>query len=289
MSLLNDLKIGIVSFGTASWEDALSRLNKQAIESNIFNKFIFLNSESLNKRTGYLDKNIDFISKNKFGHGYYLWKPYVIEWALENSPECDYILYIDSGSELNINKKTIDRFLEYIDICDKNNILCFETRSFEGEMTPCEVIEKVFPDAYNTRQIMAGISMFKNNSESLKIIKEWKDLCLKDNYSILLPSNAKCCDRWTGIELADQSILSCLLKKHGILPISDETDWYHEGYSIYKDIEDNTNRYPLFAARNPSKDLILGKCVAYKKELKHVKACKHFGEHIMCEGMIVTR
>jgi hypothetical protein len=289
MSHLNNVKIGIVSFGTASWENALSRLNKQARDSNIFNKFIFLNTQSLNKRTGYLDKNIDFISKNKFGHGYYLWKPYVIEWALENAPECDYILYVDSGSELNINENTINRFLDYVNVCEKNNIFYMQSRAHEIEMTHCNVINRVFPAAANTRQMVAGILMFKNNAKSLKIVKEWKDLCLEDNYSTLLPKTGKCCEQWTGIELADQSILSCLLKKHGIPGISDESDWYHSGYSVSTEIDESIKKYPLFAARNQNKLSVIGKCLAYKEEIRHIKTCKNFNQNKLCEGIVVTR
>jgi hypothetical protein len=282
--MIKKYNITLISFYTEEWKNAYRRFYKHAKDLNIFSNFCILNSVELEKETNFETINKLLINNNPTGFGLFLWKSYIIEYAFNKFPESDYFFYLDIGTEFNINKKTINRLYEYVEDANKNSIFAFRNRDLEENLTHCTVIDNVYPNARNSKQFNAGALILKNNDTSLNIIKEWKKECVKDNYYNLLDNKIdKCCSSWDGDHLHDQSVLSCILKKHGIDGIIDEADWYIPGESTSKSISKNRNQYPLFFARNPFlKSILYKECINYKQ----FTTCKHGNN---CPNVLTVR
>ncbi len=276
--------ITLVSFYTKDLKNAYRRFLKHGMHTDLFTNYYILGEEELENNTKYISNNKDLIDNSFIGFGYYLFKPYLIESVFNKFPTSDYFFYLDIGTEFNINKKTIDRFYEYIDIAKKDNIFGFKNRDLEKNLTHCSVINNIYPNANKDRQFNSGTIIFKNNNFSLNFVKEWKDECMKNNYYNISPTNKVfCCNDWSGINMYEQSVLSCLLKKYKIEGISDEADWYLPNYSIYNSISDNRNKYPIFSARNPFlKSILYKECIKYRE----FTTCKH---KMGCSNTITVR
>jgi hypothetical protein len=288
------MKIIAISFGNGRWNGALTRLQKQMLETGLFEDVITVNEHNIDEFCPeWHIENLDMIKRHNFwGYGEWIWKPYLIERIFEYHNDADYFVYIDSGTEININfnDKTQKRFQDYIEEANKNNIFAFRNRDLETKFTHCETIDAIYPKARETLGFHAGFLILKNNKESLDFIKEWKYWGTTDNYKYLLQhyNPVKCCDDYLRC-IGDQSILGCLLKLHGIEGFKDEGDWYHEGYSILEELDDNRDNYPIFFARNFQEVSVFGKCVQYNRQIKHVKSCEKHGISEQCNNLFIAK
>lgn len=282
------MKISIVTFGDEKWSGAVKRIESQLNDTGLFENILCLNKESLDEFCPeWKMENSEIL--NKDGYGLYFWKPYIIQKMFNVYPESDYYIYIDSGSEININSSTIKRFMEYIKYAEVNSAFAFQNRDNERLFTHCEEIDLIFPDAKNTKGHHAGFIIFKNDEKSLKILNDWKFWGKKDDYKHLMQDyhNEKCCEIYFR-PLWDQSVFSCILKLNGIKTIDDEADWYHEGYSIFNNIWEN-KIYPIFFARNSTDKSIMDKCLVYNKQVKHSEKCNSFPSNSFCENIFITK
>jgi hypothetical protein len=286
------MNISVVTFGDEKWSGALKRITLQLKETGLFTNIVSLDKESLEVFCKEFKlENLDMVKeKEKEGYGGYLWKPYIIEKMFYEYPESEYFIYIDSGTEINIDNDSMTRkrFLEYIEYANKFDVFCFKNRDSEKMFSHCEEIKDIFPGASESRGHHAGFIILKNSNKSLQLIKDWKKWGIKDNYKYLFQKyNYRCCDNYFR-GLHDQSIFSCLLKLNGISGIDDEADWYHEGYSIFNNIWEN-NMYPIFFARNSTDKSIMGKCLVYNKQVKHSEKCNSFPSTSFCENIYITK
>ena len=104
------MKITFVVFGNKKWEDALGRITAQAKELNIFSNIYSVNESTLDKDTAFYKQHNDFVNTGIDGYGAYIWKTYILESAFNKFPDSDFFMYLDSGSEFNVNNKTKNRF-----------------------------------------------------------------------------------------------------------------------------------------------------------------------------------
>lgn len=288
------MKIVAISFGNGKWNNALKRLQDQVISTKIFEEIFIVNEFNIDEFCPeWHIENLEMIKSHSYlGYGEWLWKPYLLERFFELNRDADYIVYIDSGTEINVdfNNKTRQRFQDYVKEAGKNNIFAFRNRDLETKFAHCETIDAIYPKAKETPGFHAGFLIFKNNEFSLNLVKEWKRWGTRDNYKYLLQhyNPVKCCDDYLRC-IGDQSILGCLLKLHGIEGIKDEGDWYHEGYSIFNNISDNLNSYPLFFARNFNQESVLNNCVVYNRQVKHIDSCINFNTTEHCDNIFISK
>lgn len=279
------IKISLVSFASDSWSKAAKRFIDQANNTKIFTNIKIFDENFLEHKTLFFKENSNFLKIHPLGFGGWVWKPYILEWAFKEFYDSDYIMYLDIGSEFNINENSIKRFYDYVEYANNNNIFGFRNRDLEQNLTHCSVIENIYSGAKNTRQFEANTLIFKNNIDSLNVIKEWKNFCLENNYFNIYPKDLyNCCNMWGGTHLHDQSILSCLLKNKNIEGVSDEASWYLPGYSISPLVSENIKKYPIFTARNPFNYSIIKKCVKYKE----FSICQH-NKNKICKDFLVVR
>jgi hypothetical protein len=78
----------IVTFGTSEYNSAILRMERSAPQHFDFEA---INPMQLDLLWGYFPNH--FISKR--GYGWWLWKPFIIEYALSTIDENDYLIYLD--------------------------------------------------------------------------------------------------------------------------------------------------------------------------------------------------
>ena len=89
------------------------RLAKQAKNSNLFT--LGVNLEDLNTLYStdpeFRKRNSQFISEFTHGLGNYIWKPKVLIKMLSQVKNNEFVCYLDSGCQLNLNIKSIRRLV----------------------------------------------------------------------------------------------------------------------------------------------------------------------------------
>lgn len=117
--------IHFVTYGDSSYLNSKQRLLLQAKAIDRFCGFHVYGREDLDEK--FISSTLPFINLKR-GGGYWIWKPYIINKTLINLKHGDYLVYMDVGC--TIRKSGIERFDEYIDMLDKNDLGCL---SFEIE------------------------------------------------------------------------------------------------------------------------------------------------------------
>lgn len=168
----------------------------------------------------FLQHNSRILSYER-GNGLWLWKPYFINKVLNECNDGDFVFYSDSGSFF-IRKVDLILFSMKPD----ENIWVSDNPLLEKCFTKIECIKKMNCDDYiykETNQIQATYLMVKCNENSRQFIREWLELC--EDETLILPKdgtliNNRYVDDFVS-HREDQSILSLLCKKKGIIPHKD--------------------------------------------------------------------
>lgn len=172
----------------------------------------------------------EFIKSHSRGHGYWLWKPYLILKTLREMKDGDVLVYADAGCVLNPSGR--QRLHDYVDMARNSStgILCFELRDqLERQWTKGDVFERAKYTGYDTRQICATASVWYNCHQSRELAEGWLLACADENYHFLDDSPSRTPNQPGFIEHRhDQSIFSILMKQAGSAFLADETyylDW----------------------------------------------------------------
>ena len=247
------MTIYFLSFGGSSddYHKALERIIKQAEELNLFDNIKGLTEKDLIEDTEFWNKHGNFITNNKRGYGYYIWKPYIINKTLKEMNENDILLYLDCGCELNINGK--DKLLDFFNIVKSKKLIGTIAGSFDHNFTKMDLIkymqmEKSI-DLLKSAQIQAGIILLLKCDVTSKLINEWYEIATI-NYHFINDDKSLENNFDDFIEHRhDQSIFSLLVKKYELLNFDiGDTCW---GYGV----EDANNYraaldYPIWSCRN---------------------------------------
>jgi hypothetical protein len=206
-----------ITFGNNEFSQQTLRLKKEAEQTLWFDKVIIENQNTISY---FYETHKNFIANNTRGFGYWIWKPYIIHQLLSSIPFNSYVFYTDSGASIISHK--YNRLLEYIELLDSSTkpILTFaaqyEEKSFKksktldyfGSMGYGLVYDESFLNSY---QVESGVLICKKTPFVIDFIKQWLDLCLLDNYSLVTDSK----DNEPNYFIEhrhDQSILSVLCK-----------------------------------------------------------------------------
>jgi hypothetical protein len=166
------------------------RIFKEAQESGFFDTISIKNEYDIRE---FIEKHKDFIINNKPGYGRWIWKPKIILDTLESIDEGDFLIYTDAGSY--INKHGRQRFEEYLSLLDDDKpfgVFSTSPKYSVKQYVKRDAIMHYYPEfdvQENFTYQYAGIMIIKKNIFSLKVIKEWKNLC--ENYSYLDTSKSK--------------------------------------------------------------------------------------------------
>lgn len=160
-------------------------------------------------------KNNSYILNQKRGHGYWLWKPWIILETLNKMKDGEFLIYADSGSFI------ISDVMPLIKHCKKNKgILVFENEHqyINLHWTKKIVFQIMGADSdeywYHT-QADAAFLVLQKSKYTVKFIKKWLESCT--NPMLLTDEQSQIENPACFVDHRhDQSILSILAQKHNL-------------------------------------------------------------------------
>ena len=210
---MSEINITLLTFATEKFENSQSMLQNIARGSG-WNCLSYNPSRLLEIDPGFYSRPA---SNTERGFGLWTWKPMIILHELKKLKANEVLFYIDAG----------DLFLPNIVDVYQSQLASQPCLLFEGggsirEYTKRSTLEAFGMDGFrnrNRRMIEAGVSFWKNNSESLDILTKWQESC--QNFSLI--SDPALGESQFSNFIAhrhDQSILTLLALKLGLSPIS---------------------------------------------------------------------
>lgn len=175
-----------------------------------------------------------FMLANPRGFGYWLWKPWLHQILIERYPS-DYIIYLDVGVDILINKKSKFRFLEYIELAKDPGVLIFQLASHpEWQYSSCKSIQAVAKSIGIERypisllaesQLSASVMIWPPGPIRGTIITKWLEIATSNNYENITGdlTEIHACNQKLIEHRHDQSILSLLVKYYTEVRITDES------------------------------------------------------------------
>ena len=201
------------------------------------------------------------------GGGYWLWKPYIINKTMDLINDGDIITYCDSGA---MYVKSVKALIPYFDEY-KQDIIFSSTPYYDRNWCKPKVInpekdhiEKVFPFQYEATWIMV-----KKSPQSVKIIKEWLEMCCKAENLI----DDKSYDFPCIEHRHDQALFSIVCKRYNMKPIFCISDRY-----LFHRIIAMRHRYIESEAEN-----IIDIAKDYYSRLYNRKSCMYIIVHHLSE------
>ena len=233
-----------LSFGGGSWDyrRAAKKIGIEAINSKIFENIFIENDKTLRiNHNAFYQSNSQVLESYKRGYGYWLWKPYLINYYLHKIPYGEGLLYLDSGCEFNINEKSLLRFAEYTELVKKEGSLAFslgknlyDSNFSEDKWTKRATLEylKIDNDLLNESQVQATAILMLSNPKNFDFLNSWMNICGAEEYRYLLDTSESESEKFIE-HRHDQSIFSCLYKKSGMFRLENEIyfgpDWQRNG------------------------------------------------------------
>jgi hypothetical protein len=208
-----------ITFGSHSnYIQAGKRLYNQALSLQLFHKQQLYTFIDLQKDDEFYEKNSEFILHNKRGCGYWLWKPYLIHKNLKSMKNGDILLYLDCGCELNVRNK--NNIINLIQLVKQHKIITSYTH-IEENWNKMDLVLSL--KIINSRKLLttpqkeAGAIIMLVCDETRKLVKDWYELAISNNYHFIDDSPSIKQNIPTFREHRhDQSIFSLLVKQHGL-------------------------------------------------------------------------
>jgi hypothetical protein len=171
---------------------------------------------------GRISFDINFVSKEARGYGYWTWKPYIILKALcEKCKEGDVLVYSDSGCYIEPFMTT--KMMEYIKIVEGTTpILAFQMLYKEKFWSKGDAIDRIFYNtsieekniAINSFQFSASTIILRKCSDVLDFVKEWHTIAQENDHRYIDDSPSLNNKDEHLENRHDQTIFSLLCKKH---------------------------------------------------------------------------
>jgi len=240
-----------VSFGAGEgcWKSSLRRLNREIHSLDPSALVRLFDESSIDSRIGALNKDFrEFAKAHPRGYGYWVWKPWVILETMTRANPGDVVIYLDAGCTVNSSDDAQLRYYDYVARIKETGCLYFSQNFLEKAWTKQEVIKhfELNNDHQASGQVFAGIHGHLVCDTEIQFIREWLHLCTTDESRLVVDvqdTNDECNEF---IEHRhDQSVLSCLCKVKGRLPIPDETDFF-------PDWNRRGQQFPFWATRKCS-------------------------------------
>lgn len=230
----------LISFGGAipGIEKAKERLRKQAEAFPLIDEVEVFGPDDLDE--SYFKIFGALHEEFPKGYGLWSWKPYLVSRELSKLQEGDILVYVDVGVE--INRRGLDRFCQYLDHTSRTGNLFFSLRlqhRFFSKPSP----ELLTPEYFFRNQLVATIFMLRVCSSSQTLVSRWLELCQIDEARHLKDE-----DEAPGVKIPgfvahrhDQAVLSKAVFELKIPTLDDATysqPWY------------KGRKEPLLALRN---------------------------------------
>lgn len=207
--------------GAEAYYAAGLRLCRQVRSGGLFSRVVCYTDADLREDTAYWARHGDFISRNRRGFGYWIWKPYVVSKELERSAEGGVVMYLDAGCEYNpgAQAELQDAFRRLASTpllsargipewaiirWTKRDLLAF----FDADR----------PNVHAVHQCQAGAILMRKCGRVMACVGEWLRVCsehhrlIDDSRSVhALPEHPQLEEH-----RHDQSVYNLCLLKHGL-------------------------------------------------------------------------
>tara|TARA_B110000967_G_C18888995_1_gene566012 strand:- start:2551 stop:3267 length:717 start_codon:yes stop_codon:yes gene_type:complete len=199
----------------ANFYEAGKRLINEAKNLQVFDNTQLYSDDDLKDDDIFWSQHKDFITNNKRGYGYWIWKSYIIKKTMSNMKDGDILLYADSGCTLRENKKYMQELFQTV---EKDKIIGSLTSYSDVQYTKQDLINHLGmenSEKINTKQRQATAIMFYVCDKTRNFVDLWYDTCciyhmIDDSKSIEKKHVSYCAHRH------DQSVFSLLTKLHNI-------------------------------------------------------------------------
>ena len=242
-------KIWFASFadGSERYRCRLRQFKEEIDRKNLahgwFDETIFCDDSCIDEN--FLDANHHIFAQHR-GHGFWIWKPYIVNKILHQMRADDILVYADVGCEINFETGE-KRFKEYLELVTNSPTgmigmkLGSENNEFKytkGSLRNYIGLDDVH---WQAAQLVGGIQILRKCAHSIQFANDWLRLATFGNGKFIddstsdVPNHPEFKDN-----RHDQSIQSVLKKKMGFLEIPDET---------YPPEEQRKNGSPILASR----------------------------------------
>jgi hypothetical protein len=212
----------------------------------------------------------------KRGAGLWLWKPYVIYKALQQIEDGAWLFYCDSGAMYYNNV----RILVDCAIKDGEECMVFQlTWASAHQYTKAETFEWMGWNDRKHYQVIGGYQLWKKTQENLLIVKEWLDACCEERlispnrFDESIPEDPEFISH-----REDQSIFDIIVRRHGIKPYRDPSDYGVRNY-FWNPLKDGERKSPypviILSFRRNNPDVYKSE---FRKRYRLWSLClQHFG------------
>jgi hypothetical protein len=204
--------------GPQKYIDMGNKLTTSAKNTNLFNQVNFYTDKDLKDDTEFWNKHGKFIENNKRGYGYWIWKPYLIKKTIDKMNDGDILLYLDSDSSINVDKKeNIEKIFEIV----KTDLILgtINNGKHGSEITWCKkdllLKIKLLNWQLYLAQRQSGLNFFYVCDKVRKLVNEWYEISCDYHMIDDSPSISKNY-RVFWEHRHDQSVFSVLTKKYRI-------------------------------------------------------------------------
>jgi hypothetical protein len=252
---------------------ATNRLVKQAKSTKIFDDVFYIHPENFPEDfKSFIDSHFNLFRNYTRGFGFWIWKPFFINWYFKNVlKDGDILFYADSGCEISIFGKEL--LIDYFNFAEKYGGVFFSSKHKEKFWTKMDLICMLESFQHiNTKQIAATFFILQNNSNNRKLVSTWLEIATTNNYHYI-DDTLSLMKNSIGFRehRHDQSILSLLVKKEHFMII--DFDFYYNSKLYYPN--SYILKYPIHALRNLTNISILDTIIE-NSEKKNILSLKSF-------------
>lgn len=212
----------LVNYATSNFASAQAFNRKTALKIGGFDKVVSSNPDELDPN--FKATHADTLTQTR-GAGYWLWKPYCILKALENSMDGDVVMYTDSASHFIAPASPLLLLPE----SENQDVIPFALEHPEAHWTKRDAFILMDCDDQGfekSSQRLASFIVARKSQSSIAFFREYLRYCT--NSQILTDLENSCgLPNYSGFRdhRHDQSIFSLLTKKYDLKVFRDPCQW----------------------------------------------------------------
>lgn len=235
--------------GANRYRRAATRLSKAWCALGDYYYALILTLDDLRQLPNVSSEDWNFVRLHEQrAHGFWIWKPLIIDYFAQALRPGTQICYIDAGCEINAVGRSSELLGIYWNLAAQQSVAAFESDFLAHEYTKADIYQALdLKPTVNSRQLAATCVFLLAGDQSAKFCSEWLSLCRQENYHLIDDSpSVHEHDSTTLQNRFDQSVLSALYTKHGLVPLPNEIYFGH-GYWRWRKAG---KRFPIWASRN---------------------------------------
>ncbi len=222
------MKRKFICFADSRMMSSLKRLHNQAEQMQFFDEISTLSE--LDLPDDFRVKHAKLMKRGVRGFGYWVWKPYIIQKALEALNDGDELWYLDTGCHLN--PKGRDRLFHYAEVLANTplGIAAFEleTACSDRAYTKMDLLVHMGvhdkPEITDSGQLCTTHILMRKCPPVMQFVEDWKsawnDMHLVDDTPSLIPNFPEFIEH-----RHDQSVFSIMAKLRGAAKLSGTETW----------------------------------------------------------------